>query len=214
MNSDLCFTSSSVCMLFKVNPNLVMGYIFSHLKFSMSLHWEHWNENWSWCEMLELTYLPCHLKHQGAGCLTMCGFILFEVPPSKIAGGRIFSDSPCDCAIYSCHLTGREGSGCPEIPDHNLGCVNVPSFGYSSGGLKVWSESYSSSDANTEKFFVGGFLPNLFSLVLSSALCLKIMIKNILFFVFESVFTSLHEVHFWNSLGAYSLTEPCFSQRQ
>lgn len=43
----------------------------------------------------------------------------------------------------------------------------------------MWSESYSSRDANKHgKVFSGGFLPNLFSLELSSALCLKLMIKK------------------------------------
>lgn len=139
MYSGLCFTCRSVRMLSKVNSNLVMGYIFSHLKFSMSLHWEHWNENCSWCEMLELTYLPFHFKHRGAPwtvCVTVCGFILFEVPPSKTAAGRVFSDYLCDGASYSYHLTVREGRRYPETPTHNLSCLNVPSFGIAVGGWK------------------------------------------------------------------------------
>lgn len=145
--------------------------------------------------MLELPYLPCHLRHQGAGCLTVCGFILFEVPPSKIAAGRISSDCLCNSANYSCHLTGREGRGCPETPTCNFRCLNVPSFGIA---VEVWKCCLKDTldDANKHKKVFHGFffLPNLFSLALSSALCLKIMIKNILFFVFESMFTLLHVI--------------------
>lgn len=68
------------------------------------------------------------------------------------------------------------------------------------------AESYFSNDANKQEKVLVFFLSNLFSLVLLSTSCITIMLKTILFFVFESIFTSLHEVHFLNSLGASSLS--------
>lgn len=162
------------------------------------------------------------ISFQTPGCSMDCVCNCVWVHPvwsttSKTAVGRVFSDYLCDGASYSYHLTVREGRRYPETPTHNLSCLNVPSFGIAVGGWKCGlAASLQMMRTNTKNTLLVFFsLSNLFSLVLLSALCLKIMIKTILFFVFESVFASLHEkVHFWNSLGAYSLAEPCFSQRQ
>ena len=83
--------------------------------------------------MLESTYLPFHLKYSGyawVDCVTACEFVLFEVPPSKMAVEGIFSDSvTMQVTVAISVVTVREGRGCPETSTYILACLNVPSFG-------------------------------------------------------------------------------------
>lgn len=66
--------------------------------------------------MLELTYLPFHLKHSGyawVNCITACEFVLFEVPPSKMAVSFQTLSVTMQVTVAISVVTVREGRGFP-----------------------------------------------------------------------------------------------------